>query len=273
MKAFLLLLAALPVSNPINAQEFKVPESATFDTRSNRYFISNYGDGNIIQIDSAGIKSYFKKELSKTLGMVINGNTLYVVTNLKMVKGFRLSDSKQMFEIHINEAEFLNDITCDDYGFLYITDSNANAVFKIDISHQTYSLFAKTPLDNPNGIIYDKTNNRLVLCYFRENAPIDQITLADSVLSSIIKTELDNLDGIAFDESGNFYISSWGAGSFSTGFKEQGTIYKFDNQFKKEPVMVSTGYHGPADIYYLKEKRELIIPLFLENDVKYQTLK
>ena len=273
MKASLLLLLTLLVSNPINAQEFQIPESATFDTRSNRYFISNYGDGNIIQINSAGIKSYFKKELSKTLGMVINGNTLYVVTNLKMVKGFRLSDSKQMFEIHINEAEFLNDITCDDYGFLYITDSNANAVFKIDISHQTYSLFTKTPLDNPNGIIYDKTNNRLVLCYFRENAPIDQITLADSVLSSIIKTELDNLDGIAFDESGNFYISSWGAGSFSTGFKEQGTIYKFDNQFKKEPVMVSTGYHGPADIYYLKEKRELIVPLFLENNVKYQILK
>jgi hypothetical protein len=190
-----------------------------------------------------------------------------------MVKGFSLSDSNQTFEIKINEAVFLNDITSDDDGFLYVTDSNGNAVYKIDISNQIYTLFVKTQFENPNGIIYDKTNKRLVLCYFREHAPIDQISLADSVLSTIITTELDNLDGIALDELGNFYISSWGAGSFSTGFKEEGTIYKFDNQFRNKWIKVSTGYHGPADIYYSKEKRELIIPLFLENEVKYQSLE
>ena len=273
MKSSLPLLAGLLFYNIINAQEFHNPESATFDSQSNRYFISNFGDGSIIQIDSNGMKSYFKKELSKSLGMVINDNILYVVTNLKMVKGFRISDSNQTFEIQIDEALFLNDITCDDSGFLYVTDSNANAVFKIDISNQTYSLFVKTQLDNPNGIIFDKINNRLTLCYFRENAPIDQISLVDSVLSSIITTEFNNFDGISLDESGNFYVSSWGFGSFSAGFKEGGAIYKFDNQFKNEPIKVSTGHHGPADIYYSKEKRELIIPLFLENDVKYQTLK
>jgi sugar lactone lactonase YvrE len=273
MKTSLLLLAVLLVFSSINAQEFHAPESAAFDSHSNRYFISNFGDGNIIQIDSTGLKSYFKKRLSKSLGMLIRDDVLYVVTNPNMVKGFRLSDSSQTFEIQINEAVFLNDITYDDDGFLYVTDSNGNAVFKIDISNQTYSLFVKTQHDNPNGIVYDKTNERLVLCYFREHAPIDQISLVDSVLSTIITTELDNLDGIALDESGNFYISSWGLGSFSAGFKEEGTIYKFDNQFKRKPIKVSTGHHGPADIYYSKEKRELIIPLFLENDVKYQALK
>ena len=273
MKAYFRLFAILLVSNIINAQEFQAPESATFDSQSNRYFISNFGDGNIIQIDSAGEKSYFKKDLSKSLGMIIKDDILYVVTNLKMVKGFRLSDSNQTFEIKIDEAVFLNDITCDDSGFLYVTDTNANVVFKINISNRSYSLFAKTQFDNPNGIIYDKINKRLVLCYFRENASVDEISLVDSVLSSIITTELDNLDGIAIDDSSNFYISSWGAGSFSTGFKEEGTIYKFDNQFKKEPIQVSTDHHGPADIYYSKEKRELIVPLFLDNDVKYQPLK
>jgi sugar lactone lactonase YvrE len=273
MKAFFIYLITLLFIYNLSAQEFNVPESATFDSQSNRYFISNYGDGNIIQIDSLGEKSFFQKGLSKTLGMVIKNGVLYVVTNLKMVKGFSLSNSNLTFELQIDEAVFLNDLTCDNTGYLYVTDSNAKAVYKIDISNKTYSLFVNTKLDNPNGIVYDKTNNRLVLCYFREKAPVDEISLVDSVLSTIITTEFDNLDGITIDELGNFYISSWGAGSFSTGFKKEGTIYKFDNQFKKKPVKVSNGYHGPADIYYTKEKHELIVPLFLENNVKYQTLR
>ncbi|WP_075186191.1 SMP-30/gluconolactonase/LRE family protein [Teredinibacter haidensis] len=270
MKLFFIM--TLLVSNVINAQAFQTPESAAFDSSSNRYFISNYGDGNIIQLDSAGNKSYFKTGLSKSLGMIIKDDILYVVSNPKMVKGFRLSDASQVFEIEISEGLFLNDITSDDSGFLYVTDSRLKAVFKIDLSKKTYSLFVKTELDNPNGIIFDKANNRLVMCYFEEDSPIDQITLKDAVRTEIIKPGFDNLDGIAIDELGNFYISSWGAGSFSTGFKKEGTIYKFDNQFSVKPKAVSTGHHGPADIFYSLEKSELIIPLFMENDINVKIL-
>jgi len=264
---------ALIISSFVSAQEFNVPESAAFDTLTNRYFISNYGDGNIIQIDSAGVKSYFQKGLSKSLGMTIHKNILYVITNLKTVMGFDISDASIVFELQINEAIFLNDITCDDSGNLYTTDSNNKAVYKININLKTYSLFMKTELDNPNGIIYDKINNRLVVCYFRKKAPIDQITLDDKALSTIISTGFDNLDGIAKDAAGNFYISSWGAGSFKSGFTKQGTIYKYDNMFEMEPTIVSTGHHGPADIYFNLKDDELAIPLFLENSVKFISIK
>ena len=270
MKISILSIMSLIFFSITYAQEYNVPESAAYDPASNRYFISNYGDGNIIQIDSTGKKSFFKQGLSKSLGMIIKDDILYVVNNFKMVKGFRLSDSQEVFEVLIKEAQFLNDITCDENGFLYVTDSRVMAIYKIDISGQTYSLFVKTQQDNPNGIVYDKANKRLVLCYFHEHTQVDQVSLSDSVLSVIIKTELHNFDGIAMDKSGNFYISSWGAGSFSNGFKREGTIYRFDHQFKKDPVKVLSGLYGPADIYYSKEKQELIIPLFLDNNVTFQ---
>lgn len=264
-----LILAVLIITHLSYSQEFQVPESVAFDPLTNRYFISNYGGGSIVQIDSIGEKTYFKEGLSKPLGMIICENTLYVVENPKSIKGFDMKDGNLIFELQIKEALFLNDITSDDSGFLYVTDSNAKAVFKIDIAYQTYSLLMKTKLDNPNGIVYDKYNNRLLVCYFKEKAPIDEINLEDSTISTVVLTGFDNLDGLTLDESGNCYVSSWGSGSFATGFEKQGTIYKYDNLFINEPAIVSTGYRGPADIYFNVEKNELAIPLFLENSIKF----
>lgn len=169
----------------------------------------------------------------------------------------------------IPEAAFLNDITCDFSGFIYVTDSNADAVFKINISDRTYTLLIKTDIDNPNGIIYDRLNNRLIICYFREQARIDAVSLIDTVRTILVEKDLVNLDGITVDESGNYYISSWGYGSFTTGFNEGGSIYKFDNRFTNVPDTIITGLNGPADIYYSRETGKLVIPLFLDDQVKF----
>jgi sugar lactone lactonase YvrE len=272
LNAFL-LLTALAVVNFSYSQEFREPESAAFDPRTNRYFVSNYGDGNIIQIDSTGAKTYFKQGLSKLLGMVIQGNILYVVQNPKTIRGFDITDGSPTLEVEIKEALFLNDITSDGSGSLYVTDSRANAVFAVNISSQTYSLLVKTKSTDPNGIVYDKSRNRLLVCYFRENAPIDEISLKDSTMSTVVQTGFDNLDGLALDELGNCYVSSWGPGSFAAKFKAVGTIYRYDNLFTEGPTIVSTGYLGPADIFFNVWKNELVIPLLLDNSVKFLPLK
>lgn len=266
------LLTTLIFAHQSYSRKFKMPESATYDPLTKRYFISNFGDGSIIRIDSTGEKTYFKKGLSKPLGILIHKNTLYVVDNPKIVRGFDITDGSPKLEIQIKEASFLNDITCDDSGFLYVTGSNTATVFKIDIASKTYSPLMKTQ-GGPNGIIYDKLNNRLLICYFVEKASIDEINLEDSTISRIITTEFTNLDGITLDRDGNCYISEWGQGSFESGYKKEGTIYKYDNSFTKEPTIVSTGHHGPADIYFNKYKNELVIPLLLADSVESIPLK
>ena len=268
-----LLLVSLIICNLSFAQEYKNPESAVFDPVTNRYFISNYGSGNIIQIDSAGVKTYFQKGFSKLLGMIIYDNVLYVVDNPETVRGFNITDGKPVMELKIEEAQFLNDITVDDSGFLYVTDSRGAVVFKIDITNQSYSLFIKTISEDPNGIIYDKFNNRLLVCHFRENAQIDQVNLKDTSTSTVALTGFDNLDGITLDESGNCYVSSWSKGNFSDGFKKEGVIIKYDNLFKQKPEIIYNGLLGPADIYFNISKNELVVPLFLEDDVMYLSLK
>ena len=271
-KAFL-LLSVLIISFLSYGQEYSNPESAVFDPGSNRYFISNFGNGTIIQIDSVGVKTYFKKGFSRLLGMIIYNNVLYVVENPKKVRGFDITNGKPVMELKIEEAQFLNDITVDDSGFLYVTDSRGAVVFKIDITNQSYSLFIKTISEDPNGIIYDKFNNRLLVCHFRENAQIDQVNLKDTSTSTVALTGFDNLDGITLDESGNCYVSSWSKGNFSDGFKKEGVIIKYDNLFKQKPEIIYNGLLGPADIYFNMSKNELVVPLFLENDVMFLSLK
>ena len=252
-------------------QKFKMPESAVYDTVTNRYFVSNFGDGKIIQIDSNGEKTYFKKELSKPLGMLLYKNILYVVDNPKTVRGFDITDGSSKLEVEIKEASFLNDITVDNSGFLYITGSSTGTIFRIDIASKTYSPFMKTH-GGPNGITYDKSRNRLLICYFMEKAPIDEINLEDSTISRIITTEFTKLDGIALDLDGNCYISEWGPGSFESGYTKEGKIYKYDNSFKKEPELISSIHHGPADIYFNNYKNELVIPSLLADTVEFLPL-
>ena len=270
--SILILFTTLTLFFSSPSQKFNMPESAVFDPLAKRYFVSNFGDGSIVQIDSTGKKTYFKKGLSKPLGILIYENILYVVDNPKTVRGFDIKDGSIKLAITIKEASFINDIASDDLGFLYITGSTTATVYKIDIATKTYSPFIKTK-GGPNGITYDKMNNRLLVCYFAEKATIDEISLEDSTISTLVRTKFTNLDGITLDEEGNCYISEWGPGSFESGYTKKGKIYKYDNSFKKEPELISNIHHGPADIYFNKYKNELVIPSLLADTLEFISLK
>jgi len=268
-----LLTSLLVFSVQHYAQDFTVPESAAYDPATGCYYVSNYGNGNIIRINPDGYKIIFQQGLNKSLGMIICQKTLFVVENFKNIRGFNLTDGSESLNLTIGEAQFLNDITSDNNGLLYVTDSRAKAVYQINPVEKTYVQFVKTKTDSPNGILYDKWNNRLIVCYFTEKVCIDEINLEDSTISTLIPAGLTNLDGLTQDLQGNIYVSTWGPGSFQTGFKKQGAIYKFDNQFTNHPTVVADSLYGPADIFYNVEKKEMVIPLFLENTVHFLSLQ
>ncbi|MEJ2052487.1 MAG: hypothetical protein P8X42_01090, partial [Calditrichaceae bacterium] len=78
MKKILSLLILYCGISSLLSQEYKSPESAVYDPVGKRYFISNFGDGSIIELDSIRIKHYFKTGLSNSLGMIIHDKTLFV---------------------------------------------------------------------------------------------------------------------------------------------------------------------------------------------------
>lgn len=251
------------------SQEFKAPESAAYDPIQNRYFISNFGDGNIIEVDSNGVRHYFKKGLAKSLGMIIENDILYVISNFKKVSGLSITDTSEVIEIVIGEAIFLNDITSDNQGNLYVTDSNAKKIYKITNDLKSYSLLWDSNLEGPNGILYNDRTNSIIVCNFTEKALIQSISLTDSSISVLDSTQFNNLDGLTIDNQGNIYVSFWDSGSFKTGFTKRGSVYKYDNDFINNPQLITGNLYGPADIFYNKYNDELVIPLLLGSDVKF----
>ena len=227
------------------------PESMIYDQSHNRYLISNYQTGDIIQIDSNGTQSYFVQGGNAIQGLEIVGNVVYVGAG-QMVRGFDLESAEMVMDVSVTGVSNLNDVTADTSGNLYISDVFGTKIIKVRISDQTYSVFVDGQgISQPNGIFYDKPYNRILVCSYRANSPIQAISLVDTTVSTLATTNLSNCDGITKDTYGNCYVTSWYTNS----------IYLFDSTFSGTPRSVYHNSCGPADISYDREHGVLAIPL------------
>lgn len=239
------------------------PESVVYDSSNNRYLVSNWEDGNIIQIDSSGQQDHFNQELSSTAGLHIVGDTLFVSSNTgeySGIVGFSLTTGYLIYHVNIPEKLLLNDITSDLDGNLYVTDTDAHRIYKVSINDMTYTTFVNSGLGWPNGIICDLPNNRLlVLNGGLPDKPLIAVSLEDSTISTVVETGLGAIDGLTVDNNGNTYFSSWVTDK----------VYRYDESFTNPPEVVSSGHNNPADIFFNKLDNILAVPNFNSNSVDF----
>ena len=260
----------LSVQNSYSQDLFNNPESVVFDAPRNRYIISNWGDGSIVQIDSNGAQSYFSTELQnkyKVAGLYIlndtllaaSGDTLNCDTTGTGLTGFNIKTGEIVFHIPIPGIGLPNDITSDKNGIIYLTDYWGNKLYKIE--NHIASVFIRENLNYPNGIMYDKEQNRLlILSVAGVNAPILVVNLPDTTLSVAVETGLtQGLDGIDMDNEGRIYISKWGGDG----------VYRYDKDFIEKPALFSSRHNDPADIYIDKVNNVLVVPNFSSNTVDF----
>ncbi|MCD4700997.1 MAG: SMP-30/gluconolactonase/LRE family protein [Candidatus Aegiribacteria sp.] len=264
MIAVLFLILTVPLTAPsqqIPLQSFlNNPESVVYDPPRFRYLVSNWGNGDIIAIDSLGIQTPFNTEMNQSAGVHIVGNTIYAAStegSVTGIIGFDLETGTRIFTMDIPEKQLLNDITSDGSEYLYVTDSEANRIYRVRLSDTTYSVLVDSGLGYPNGIIFDESNNRLLVVNdLIAGGPILAVDLADNTLSLVVNTGLQP-DGISFDGDGNTYISSWATDR----------VYRYDPIFTTPPEIVSQGHNNPADIYVNIIDNILAVPNFGGNSL------
>lgn len=232
------------------------PESVVFDQQNDRYLVSNWGNGNIIEIGSTGVQKYFVNLAGNTAGLHIAGDKLYASSNNNVMDGligFDLPNGELYCRIDIAGKELINDITSDNDGNLYVTDSEAHKIYRIRPEDSTCTVFVGTGLTAPNGIYFDGANNRLlVLSEGLPYKPIVAVDLADSSISVIVETKKNGIDGLTADSKGNYYFSSW----------TDDCIYKYDQNFTDPPEAFSCGHYNPADIYCNQLDNVIAVPNF-----------
>jgi len=254
---FFTMLLSIVVFGIAAAQAYNNPESIVYDSIDNRYFISNKGGNSIVQLNSEGVLSNFVNTgLNEPKGLLIVGDTLISV-NSTSIQGYLLADASQVVNVSIAGSSFMNDAISDNNGQLYISDSNNDVIYKLNLSDGTYSILINSGI-NPNGLLYNKKDNSLLICSWGSNAKIQSFNLNDSSLTTLITTKLSNLDGLARDNCGNIYVSSWGKNS----------VYVYDSLFLNPPTVISSGHNGPADIVINENEQILAVPNFNSNTIK-----
>jgi DNA-binding beta-propeller fold protein YncE len=227
-----------------------------YDSLGDRYIISNVGTGDMVQISSRDT-SWFYRGFTRTMGMVIVGNLLYNCTNAGITV-FDLTTDELLDQIGVPGSVVLNDVTADTSGYLWVTDSGGDRIYRIRLSDQS-SEIAVDGVYWPNGILFDETRNRILFVSFGVGVAVRAIDPVTASVSTVANTSLTNLDGITADPDGNFYISS------HTG----NTVHKFDPDFRFEPELVASDHDGAADIFFNGVLNELAIPNFSSHTVSF----
>lgn len=259
MKKKLIVLTCLLglQANYSQAQSLNGPESVEYDDVNQRWLISNNGSGEILQRAQDGTLSVFASGISSgPHGLEIVGTSVFACDGSNL-KEYSLSGGVLLNNVNLG-ATFLNGITHDNNGNLFITDFSAKKIYRYTISSGQFNVYVTGLAKSPNGIIFDEDDNRLVFVNWGANAPVMAVQLSDSTVSTLTATTLGNCDGIAMNCQNQFYVSSWSPNRIS----------RFENDFVAAPVNMNvSGLSSPADIYFAQTLDTLGVPNSGNNTV------
>lgn len=275
MKKYILSLAlgaALLGASELKYQEFdgfKSPESVFVD--KNFVYVSNVGekleplakdnDGFISKLDKNGkvLEYKFLSNLNAPKGMMELADTLYVV-DIDVLRGFDLKSKKEIFNLPIKGAIFLNDIEKLDDNTLLVSDTGTGLILKVDLKEKSYDELLKLDLvkfGGPNGLYLDRKNNKLFIAGYHPDGSGGLVMSYDLTKKdlSVIKNEKESYDGIAPYKDA-LLVSSWGENL-------NGLVYSLENG--KAVKLDLPSMKGPADMFI--DGDTLWIPKMVEGKI------
>jgi hypothetical protein len=235
-------------------------ESAEFDPIGHQFLISN--QNSIVIVDGTGTPTS-SLSIPVGYGMEVVGSNLFAISGNSVICN-DINSGNELSSITISGAQFLNGMTSDGMGRVWVTDFGAKKIHEVDftdLQNPSSNIIVNNTVSTPNGICYDETSNRLVFVSWGNSAPIKAINLDDySVTTIVANSGVGNIDGIDNDAYGNFYIASW----------SPNRITQYNNDFTvAQTITVSGGLNSPADIAYAEEIDTLIIPNSGNNTVRF----
>ena len=261
LRVFLVLLSAL-ISITLNAHEslnsisgLVSPESVAQDAKGDIYVseigeFNKDGDGKITRISIDGKLSIFASGMDDPKGITFIGKSLYVTDKNRVLKvepdgKWTVFGSTMAFP---QTPVFLNDITSDEAGNLYVSDSgnlkSGGAIYKIAQNKKiTLVLDENTPeILAPNGLWIIK--NDLYEVDFSSGI-LYKINLKNKSISKIAEG-FGGGDGL-IRSGNNFFVSDWKNGKI---FKVQGS----------KVSLYKDGYTAAADIALSYDNKSIMTP-------------
>jgi DNA-binding beta-propeller fold protein YncE len=240
----------------------KVPESVLYDASSKSLFVSNIdggagdmdGKGSIgkVGLDGKIISVDWVSGLNAPKGMAIYQSDLYVA-DVDAVAVIDIKAGKISKRIKVPGAVFLNDLSIDQAGVIYVSDSRSKKIHKIQ--NDVASLLLDS-LQSPNGLIFKSGK-----LYFLDNGGLYRLDGTNRTL--LAKGLESSTDGIEQVQAGEWLITSWIGAMYHV--KEDGTVKELLNT-KQQKI-------NSADIGYDPVRKIIYVPTFAKNSIVAYQLK
>jgi hypothetical protein len=236
----------------------KVPESVLFDAGNNVLYVTNIdgtdpwgkdGKGSVgkLGLDGKIIKVDWVPGLNAPKGMGLYKGNLYVADMEELVVIDVLSGSITK-KIAIENAQGLNDVTIDKNGVVYVSDSRAKKIFRVE--NEKAALFLDS-LKGPNGVLMRGDD-----FYILDAGAMYKVEKNKS-LTKITDGMDGGTDGIENVTGNDFIVSCWG-----------GVIwYVHEDGTKQKLLDTREEKRNTADIGYDAKTKTVYVPTFWKNSV------
>lgn len=249
---------------------FANPESVLWDGARKVLYVSNVngappekdGNGYISKLNAEGkvVVEKWVTGLDAPKGMALYKGRLYV-SDIDRLVIIDTASGKVTKTYPAPGAKFLNDVTVDDKGVVYVSDMVANVIWALS-GGKFEQWLADAQLENPNGLKAE-AGRLLVASWgpmtgngFDTSKPgaLKAVTLPDKMIRDLT-AGFGNLDGVEPDGMGGYVVSDWiHGGAFNVS--RQGKVVK----------LLSLG-QGSADISTLPEHKLLLVPMMMDGRV------
>ncbi len=244
---------------------FKVPESVFFNEETNEIYVANI-NGSPAEKDGNGFISKLSRD-----GKVIE---LKWITGLDAPKGMCLSDGRlyvtdisRVAEIDIKKGEvkqyiemggeFLNDISSDEKGAIYISDNAQGRIYRL--KGESWEVWLEKGLPSPNGMLAEKER---LLAACMGNGEILSINYESKKTEKMI-TVGRYLDGLVYAGEGSYIVSDF-----------TGKVWHINKSGAPELIIDYTGEEkNSADIGFILSEQILLVPTFHDNRVIAYSVK
>lgn len=247
------------------------PESVVYDAKNKRLYVSNVqgvplekdGKGyiSIVSLEGKLINKTWVKDLNAPKGMAVVGDMLYV-SDIDNLVAISISEGKVSQRYPAANSLFLNDVTADKQGNVYVSDMFTDTIWCL--CKGKFEVWLKDAgLESPNGLFAE--DKRIVVGSWGVRTEgftttrvgyLKAVGLSDKKLSLISEKPVGNLDGVMSDGAQGYLATDWIAGK----------LYHIDAAGKSQELLKLT--QGSADASYIVDKQLLLVPLMKENKLQ-----
>jgi len=246
------------------------PESVLLDRDAGVLYVSNVngdftaidGNGYIAKLSPKGeiVEQQWVTGLDGPKGLALDDGKLYV-SDIDKLRVIDIASGEITATYDAPGATFLNDVTVDDQGRVFVSDMVQNQIWKLE--GDQLELWLEDPaLENPNGLIAEP--DRLLVASWGVMKPdfstevpghLKAVDYATKEITDLGDKPVGNLDGLEPDGQGGYLATDWVGGA----------LYRLTADGKAE--LLKDLDQGSADLEYIPSENEAVIPMMMDGMV------